>query len=123
MLADSWKLLKNPNFVVIALSYGIALGTYSGWSGVLAPILSPLHFSQVCVCGCQCPLKVDAELVAVTISESCLAAVSRIHGRVGQFILLAVLIVMIVHSGDGELVGLRLHGWLCAGRCWLRQPG
>jgi MFS transporter, FLVCR family, disrupted in renal carcinoma protein 2 len=43
---DSLKLIRNPNFLVIAIAYGISLGTYSGWSGVLDPILAPLHYSQ-----------------------------------------------------------------------------
>ena len=46
ILKDGWKLLRNPNFVVLALCYGVPQGTYSGWSGVLDPILAPLHFSQ-----------------------------------------------------------------------------
>lgn len=46
VIRDAWKLCKNPNFLIIAFSYGLALGTYSGWSGVLDPILAPLHYSQ-----------------------------------------------------------------------------
>jgi predicted MFS family arabinose efflux permease len=48
-LLECLSLLRNPNFVVIALAYGLSLGTYSGWSGVLDPILAPLKFSQTTV--------------------------------------------------------------------------
>ena len=46
---DCWKLARNPNFLVIAFAYGMSFGTYSGWSGVLDPILAPLKFSQTTV--------------------------------------------------------------------------
>lgn len=40
------KLLANPQFVLLCLANGFAEGAYSGWSGVLDPILDPLGYSQ-----------------------------------------------------------------------------
>lgn len=48
-------LSSNPRFLMIALAYAIPLGVFSGWSGVLDWILTPVHISQVgalfCLCG------------------------------------------------------------------------
>jgi MFS family permease len=46
ILRDFKLLATNVNFVILTLSYGVCLGTYSGWSGVLDTILKPLHFGQ-----------------------------------------------------------------------------
>ena len=43
---DMLTLFRSPVFLVITLSYGLSLGTYSGWSSVIDPILSPLGVSQ-----------------------------------------------------------------------------
>lgn len=45
-IKDFGQLLSNGNFMVLCLTYGVSLGTYSGWSGVLGPILEPLGYSQ-----------------------------------------------------------------------------
>ncbi|KAG8432141.1 hypothetical protein GDO86_016683 [Hymenochirus boettgeri] len=42
-----FKLLSNFRFLMIALAYAIPLGFYSGWSGVLDLILTPIHVTQV----------------------------------------------------------------------------
>uniref|UniRef100_A0A8C8SQ62 Solute carrier family 49 member 4 n=1 Tax=Pelusios castaneus TaxID=367368 RepID=A0A8C8SQ62_9SAUR len=41
------RLLSNFRFLMIALAYAIPLGVFSGWSGVLDLILTPVHVSQV----------------------------------------------------------------------------
>ncbi|XP_054827257.1 solute carrier family 49 member 4 [Eublepharis macularius] len=41
------RLLSNSRFLMIALAYAIPLGVFSGWSGVLDWILTPVHVSQV----------------------------------------------------------------------------
>ncbi|NWW29571.1 DIRC2 protein, partial [Panurus biarmicus] len=41
------RLLSNFRFLMIALAYAIPLGVFSGWSGVLDLILTPIHVSQV----------------------------------------------------------------------------
>lgn len=49
VLKDFWQLLRMPQFMIITLAYSLSLGTFSAWSGVLDPILSPLNFSQTTV--------------------------------------------------------------------------
>uniref|UniRef100_A0A8B9NFV9 Solute carrier family 49 member 4 n=1 Tax=Accipiter nisus TaxID=211598 RepID=A0A8B9NFV9_9AVES len=41
------RLLSNFRFLMVALAYAIPLGVFSGWSGVLDLILTPVHVSQV----------------------------------------------------------------------------
>jgi hypothetical protein len=45
-LADVTTLLRNRSFITLAVCYGLTQGAFSGWTGVLDPILQPLHFSQ-----------------------------------------------------------------------------
>lgn len=42
-------LHSNFRFLMIALAYAIPLGVFSGWSGVLDLILTPIHVSQVSI--------------------------------------------------------------------------
>ena len=37
--ADGKLLFRNSAFVILAFAYSVQLGTYSGWSGLLDPIL------------------------------------------------------------------------------------
>ncbi|KAJ7401816.1 Disrupted in renal carcinoma protein 2 like protein [Pitangus sulphuratus] len=43
----SLESTSNFRFLMIALAYAIPLGVFSGWSGVLDLILTPVHVSQV----------------------------------------------------------------------------
>uniref|UniRef100_A0A8C0B411 Solute carrier family 49 member 4 n=1 Tax=Buteo japonicus TaxID=224669 RepID=A0A8C0B411_9AVES len=43
------RLLSNFRFLMVALAYAIPLGVFSGWSGVLDLILTPVHVSQVSI--------------------------------------------------------------------------
>ncbi len=61
---DFKALLRNPNLLCLCLAYGVSLGTYSGWSGVLDPILKPLHYSQTTASWCVC-VRVCAQLACV----------------------------------------------------------
>jgi hypothetical protein len=47
LLSEMMALLKNGQFMLLTLVFGITIGTMSGWSGVLNPILAPLGFTQV----------------------------------------------------------------------------
>jgi hypothetical protein len=47
MFKDFPLLLRNRNFMLLTLAYGLPQGLFSAWSGVLDPILRPLGFSQV----------------------------------------------------------------------------
>ncbi|XP_040295776.1 solute carrier family 49 member 4 isoform X2 [Bufo bufo] len=41
------RLLSNGRFLMIVFAYAVPLGFYSGWSGVLDLILTPIHVNQV----------------------------------------------------------------------------
>jgi len=46
-MIESLRLLfRNRQFCLICLCYGLGLGIYAGWAGILAPILKPLNYTQ-----------------------------------------------------------------------------
>jgi hypothetical protein len=47
LLKEMVLLLKNGQFMLLSIVYGITGGTSLGWSGVLNPLLIPLGFNQV----------------------------------------------------------------------------
>jgi hypothetical protein len=47
LLKEMMLLLKNGQFMLLTMVYGITAGTLLGWSGVLYPLLTPLGFTQV----------------------------------------------------------------------------
>ncbi len=53
--ASTWsstkELARNPQFCLLAISYAVQLGAYSGWSGVLTPILVRGALGQGCCKG------------------------------------------------------------------------
>eukprot|EP00050_Salpingoeca_kvevrii_P009953 m.310531 g.310531 ORF g.310531 m.310531 type:complete len:459 (+) comp25451_c0_seq1:3-1379(+) len=46
IMLDYKAMFNNKPFMLLAVASGVAQGTYNAWSGVLFPILKPLHFSQ-----------------------------------------------------------------------------
>ena len=74
-LPDFKHLVTNWNFMILAAVYGVSQGTYSGWGGVLAPILEPLNYrcaycavlaltARSCPPPCLCVCLCDGWLIA-----------------------------------------------------------
>jgi cyanate permease len=45
-VADLLHILKNKEFILVALSAGISAGVYVGWSGLLSAIMMPNGYTQ-----------------------------------------------------------------------------